>query len=129
MDPSKRARYFSPTSQPQKHTVHACGDRSTGKMSHPATSVRKTPPKYREIVRMPKAFKSLHPRQPSESACLMQIEELTGAVQYVMDLFGIFAFALSGAFLAVRKDFDIFGAVILSEAAGLGGGLFRDLVL
>ncbi|MEU8472595.1 trimeric intracellular cation channel family protein [Streptomyces sp. NPDC029006] len=59
----------------------------------------------------------------------MQIEELTGAVQYVMDLFGIFAFALSGAFLAVRKDFDIFGAVILSEAAGLGGGLFRDLVL
>lgn len=59
----------------------------------------------------------------------MPIEELSGAVQYVMDLIGIFAFALSGAFLAVRKDFDIFGTVILSEAAGLGGGLFRDLVL
>lgn len=59
----------------------------------------------------------------------MPIEELSGAVQYVMDLLGIFSFALSGAFLAVRKDFDIFGTVILSEAAGLGGGLFRDLVL
>ncbi|MER5429146.1 trimeric intracellular cation channel family protein [Streptomyces sp. NPDC002588] len=59
----------------------------------------------------------------------MPIEELSGAVQYVMDLLGIFAFALSGAFLAVRKDFDIFGTVILSETAGLGGGLFRDLVL
>ncbi|MEW2396059.1 TRIC cation channel family protein [Streptomyces sp. NPDC046862] len=59
----------------------------------------------------------------------MPIEELSGAVQYMMDLLGIFAFALSGAFLAVRKDYDIFGTVILSEAAGLGGGLFRDLVL
>ncbi|MGO4758896.1 TRIC cation channel family protein, partial [Streptomyces sp. 2MCAF27] len=43
----------------------------------------------------------------------MPIAELSGAVQYVMDLLGIFAFALSGAFLAVRKDFDIFGTVIL----------------
>ncbi|MER6442346.1 trimeric intracellular cation channel family protein [Streptomyces sp. NPDC001185] len=46
-----------------------------------------------------------------------------------MDLLGIFAFALSGAILAVRKDFDVFGTIILSLAAGLGGGLFRDLVL
>ncbi|MEV6497860.1 trimeric intracellular cation channel family protein [Streptomyces prunicolor] len=59
----------------------------------------------------------------------MPIEELSGAAQYVMDLLGTFAFALSGAFLAVRKDFDLFGTFILSEAAGLGGGLFRDLVL
>jgi uncharacterized membrane protein YeiH len=59
----------------------------------------------------------------------MPINELTGAVEYWMDLIGIFAFALSGAFLAVRKDFDIFGTVILAEAAGLGGGLFRDLVI
>ncbi|MGI5349926.1 trimeric intracellular cation channel family protein [Streptomyces sp. CA-250714] len=59
----------------------------------------------------------------------MPIDELSGTVQYAMDLLCIFAFALSGAFLAVRKDFDIFGTVILSQAAGLGGGLFRDLVL
>jgi uncharacterized membrane protein YeiH len=52
-----------------------------------------------------------------------------GLVQYSMDILGIFAFALSGAFLAVRKDFDGFGTIILAEVAGLGGGLFRDLVL
>jgi uncharacterized membrane protein YeiH len=46
-----------------------------------------------------------------------------------MDLIGIFTFALSGAFISVRRDFDVFGTVILSEAAGLGGGVFRDLVL
>jgi uncharacterized membrane protein YeiH len=59
----------------------------------------------------------------------MPLTTFASSVQYLMDLMGIFAFALSGAFLAVRKDFDVFGTVILAEAAGLGGGLFRDLVL
>jgi uncharacterized membrane protein YeiH len=59
----------------------------------------------------------------------MPINDLGSDLQYTVDLLAIFAFALSGAFLAVRKDFDVFGTVILSEAAGLGGGLFRDLVL
>ncbi len=59
----------------------------------------------------------------------MPINELSSNVQYTMDLLGIFAFALSGSFMSVRRDFDLFGTIILSEAAGLGGGLFRDLVL
>ncbi|MEU8718608.1 trimeric intracellular cation channel family protein [Streptomyces sp. NPDC048663] len=59
----------------------------------------------------------------------MPINELSSTVQYVMDLLGIFAFALTGAFIAVRKDFDIVGTIILSAAAGLGGGLFRDSVI
>jgi uncharacterized membrane protein YeiH len=59
----------------------------------------------------------------------MTISELSDAVQYSMDLIGIFAFALSGAFLAVHKDFNIFGTFLLAEAAGLGGELFRDLVI
>jgi uncharacterized membrane protein YeiH len=59
----------------------------------------------------------------------MPINDLSSELQYAVDLLAIFAFALSGAFMAVRKDFDVFGTVILSEAAGLGGGLFRDLVL
>lgn len=59
----------------------------------------------------------------------MPLTTFASSVQYSMELLGIFAFALSGAFLAVRKDFDVFGTVILAEAAGLGGGLFRDLVL
>lgn len=59
----------------------------------------------------------------------MPTSELNHWIQYAMDLLGIFAFALSGALLSVRKDFDIFGTIALAEAAGLGGGLFRDLVI
>ncbi|GHJ41539.1 hypothetical protein Sm713_71480 [Streptomyces sp. TS71-3] len=59
----------------------------------------------------------------------MPIDGLAGTVQYAMDLMGICAFALSGAYLAVRKDCDVFGTIVLAEAAGLGGGVFRDLVI
>ncbi|MGW5641804.1 trimeric intracellular cation channel family protein [Saccharopolyspora sp. NPDC003752] len=50
-------------------------------------------------------------------------------VQEILDLVGIFAFALSGALLAVRKRFDAVGIVVLAEVTALGGGLFRDLVI
>ena len=48
---------------------------------------------------------------------------------YPLDLIGIFVFAISGALLAVRKNFDIFGIAVLAEVTALGGGLFRDLVI
>ncbi|QKV96018.1 TRIC cation channel family protein [Streptomyces sp. NA02950] len=54
---------------------------------------------------------------------------LSAQAQYFLDLLGIFGFALSGAYLGVRKDFNLFGTLVLAEAAGLGGGLVRDLVL
>ncbi|MEE4596029.1 TRIC cation channel family protein [Streptomyces sp. DSM 41524] len=57
------------------------------------------------------------------------MHQLTTFVQYPLDLVGIFAFALSGATLAVRMDFNLFGTALLAEVTGLGGGLFRDLVL
>lgn len=47
----------------------------------------------------------------------------------VLDIVGTIVFALSGALLAVRKDLDIFGVVVLSVAAGLGGGMLRDVLL
>ncbi|MGX2994375.1 trimeric intracellular cation channel family protein [Streptomyces sp. JNUCC 64] len=50
-------------------------------------------------------------------------------VQHVLDLAGIFVFAISGALLAVRKNFDVFGIAVLAEVTALGGGLFRDLVI
>ncbi len=46
-----------------------------------------------------------------------------------LDLLGTFVFALSGAMLAVRRDLDLFGVLVLSVAAGLAGGLLRDIVL
>ncbi len=46
-----------------------------------------------------------------------------------LDLVGVFAFALSGGLTAVRKEFDLFGVVVLSLVAGLGGGILRDVLI
>ncbi|NBM17143.1 trimeric intracellular cation channel family protein [Streptomyces sp. GC420] len=53
----------------------------------------------------------------------------TPSVQHTLDVAGIFVFAISGALLAVRKNFDVFGIAVLAEVTALGGGLFRDLVI
>ncbi len=46
-----------------------------------------------------------------------------------LDLIGIFVFAISGALVAVRKDLDIFGVLVLAGATGLGGGFLRDVLI
>ena len=46
-----------------------------------------------------------------------------------LDLIGIFAFAISGALLAIHRDFDVVGIAALAVITALGGGLLRDLVL
>ncbi|MER5889794.1 trimeric intracellular cation channel family protein [Streptomyces sp. NPDC001941] len=56
-------------------------------------------------------------------------ELFSPSVQHALDLAGIFVFAISGALLAVRKNFDVFGIAVLAEVTALGGGLFRDLVI
>ncbi|RVU22692.1 trimeric intracellular cation channel family protein [Streptomyces antnestii] len=56
-------------------------------------------------------------------------ELFTPSVQHWLDLVGIFVFAISGALLAVRKNFDVFGIAVLAEVTALGGGLFRDLII
>ncbi|WP_288432577.1 trimeric intracellular cation channel family protein [uncultured Deinococcus sp.] len=43
-----------------------------------------------------------------------------------LDLIGIVAFALSGALLAVRKRFDLFGVLVLGCVTAVGGGAIRD---
>ena len=47
----------------------------------------------------------------------------------LLDLAGTFVFALSGGLLAVRKDLDVVGVVVLSVATALGGGMVRDVLL
>ena len=48
---------------------------------------------------------------------------------HALDLVGTFAFALSGALVAARKRMDIFGVIVLALAAGLGGGIVRDVLI
>lgn len=50
-------------------------------------------------------------------------------VALALDLVGTLIFALSGALVGVRRDLDLFGIAVLSVAAGLGGGVVRDLLL
>ncbi|MFI1365071.1 trimeric intracellular cation channel family protein [Streptomyces griseochromogenes] len=60
----------------------------------------------------------------------MQLQQLfSPSVQHTLDVIGIFVFAISGALLAVRKNFDVFGMAVLAEVTALGGGLFRDVVI
>lgn len=47
----------------------------------------------------------------------------------VLDLVGIFVFAITGALVGVRKDLDIFGVLVLAGTTGLGGGFLRDVLI
>jgi uncharacterized membrane protein YeiH len=47
----------------------------------------------------------------------------------ILDLLGVFFFAMSGCLLAARKGFDIVGSLLLGSLVGLGGGVVRDLII
>ena len=47
----------------------------------------------------------------------------------VLDLVGIFVFAISGGLVAVRKELDLFGVLVLAGTTGLGGGFIRDVLI
>ena len=51
------------------------------------------------------------------------------AMFVVFDLAGIFVFAITGALVAIRKQLDIFGVLVLAGATGLGGGFVRDVLI
>lgn len=50
-------------------------------------------------------------------------------VALVLDLLGVFFFAVSGSLLAARKGFDMVGSLLLGCLVGLGGGVIRDLII
>ena len=51
------------------------------------------------------------------------------ATLVVLDLVGIFVFAITGALVAVRKELDVFGVLVLAGTTGLGGGFLRDVLI
>lgn len=50
-------------------------------------------------------------------------------LERVLELLGLFVFAVSGGMLAVRKGFEVVGVTALACTTALGGGVIRDLVL
>lgn len=47
----------------------------------------------------------------------------------LLDIVGTFVFGLSGAMVAIRRRFDIFGILVLAVATGVAGGIIRDVLL
>lgn len=52
-----------------------------------------------------------------------------GVLQTILNYIGIAVFAASGAVVGVRKGFDLFGIAVLAVLTGVGGGVFRDMLL
>ncbi|MEQ6124055.1 trimeric intracellular cation channel family protein [Pseudotenacibaculum sp. MALMAid0570] len=48
---------------------------------------------------------------------------------YALDIIGTFAFAISGALVAMRNDFDLFGVGIIAFVTAVGGGMLRDVLI
>ncbi|MGC8503877.1 MAG: trimeric intracellular cation channel family protein [Acidithiobacillus sp.] len=42
---------------------------------------------------------------------------------------GLLAFAISGAMLGVRKEFDLFGVIVLAVVTAVSGGILRDVLI
>lgn len=50
-------------------------------------------------------------------------------VVYIIDILGTFAFAISGALVASKKKFDLFGVIIIAFVTAVGGGMLRDIMI
>src|SRR5215467_4654727 len=76
---------------------------------------------YRPIICRPKSinFRSI----------LLDSTILSSIPIHFLDLFGTMIFAVTGALKAIEHKLDVVGVVVLSGAAGLAGGIIRDVVL
>ena len=46
----------------------------------------------------------------------------------ILEYIGVFAFAVSGAIVAIEEEFDVFGVYIIAIITAMGGGVLRDIV-
>ena len=50
-------------------------------------------------------------------------------IPYLLDLIGVGVFAVSGALVAGRKQFDLLGVAVIATVTAIGGGTVRDVLL
>lgn len=50
-------------------------------------------------------------------------------VFFMIEIIGTIAFAVSGGMLAIRKNLDLLGIIVLGVTTACGGGMLRDLLL
>ncbi len=50
-------------------------------------------------------------------------------VFFVIEIIGTIAFACSGAMVAIEKQLDLLGIIVLGVTTAVGGGMIRDLII
>lgn len=55
--------------------------------------------------------------------------DVGGTVFHILEIIGIFAFAVSGAMTALKRKLDVFGVIVIGIVTALGGGVTRDIFL
>ena len=53
---------------------------------------------------------------------------ITETILLILEIVGTIAFAVSGAFVAIKVRFDIFGVVVIGCVTSFGGGVLRDVL-
>ena len=54
---------------------------------------------------------------------------MTHIVMLILEVIGTIAFAVTGAFLSVKRHLDIFGVVFIGCITAVGGGITRDIII
>jgi uncharacterized membrane protein YeiH len=52
-----------------------------------------------------------------------------GSVFFCLEILGIIAFSISGALVAIKNKFDVFGVIVLGIITAVGGGITRDILV
>ena len=55
----------------------------------------------------------------------MEIE----TILFILEIIGTISFAVSGAFVAIKAKFDIFGVLVIGCITAFGGGVMRDMLI
>ncbi|WP_101876708.1 trimeric intracellular cation channel family protein [Lachnoclostridium edouardi] len=55
--------------------------------------------------------------------------ELHWSILFAMETIGTIAFASSGAMVAIEKNLDLLGVIVLGVTTAVGGGMLRDIII
>ena len=53
----------------------------------------------------------------------------TEIILFILEIVGTISFAVSGAFLAIKAKFDVFGVLVIGCITAVGGGIMRDMLI
>ena len=53
----------------------------------------------------------------------------TETILFILEIVGTIAFSISGAFVAIKVKFDIFGVIVIGCITSVGGGIIRDILI